>query len=82
MLIFNFNFIVPEKRESEYLERVIDFAEKSQKGISSAERPSLILVYNQCPKRETPFNIDESTERFFLLVDREKKLLGFFKNKI
>jgi hypothetical protein len=39
---------VPAKRESMYLDRVLEFVEKSQTGVSSAEMPSLILVYNQC----------------------------------
>eukprot|EP01117_Protostelium_nocturnum_P014739 TRINITY_DN563_c0_g5_i1.p1 TRINITY_DN563_c0_g5~~TRINITY_DN563_c0_g5_i1.p1 ORF type:complete len:1789 (+),score=742.10 TRINITY_DN563_c0_g5_i1:214-5580(+) len=70
---------VPPKRESEYLERVLEFTQAAQKGISSAERPALIMVFNQCTKRETPFDIDDSTKQFFLLVDREKKLLESFR---
>lgn len=70
---------VPAKRESEYLERVLEFAEAAQKELSSVERPSLIMVFNQCNKREEPFDIDESTNQFFTLVDREKKLLASFR---
>ncbi|PRP84375.1 hypothetical protein PROFUN_08240 [Planoprotostelium fungivorum] len=70
---------VPPKRESEYLERVLEFTSAAQRGISSAERPALIMVFNQCTKRETPFDIEDSTRQFFLLVDREKKLLESFR---
>lgn len=38
---------------------VLQFAQAAQKGISSAERPSLIMIFNQCNKRESPFDIDE-----------------------
>ena len=55
---------VPAKRESMYLDRVLEFVEKSRTGVSSAEMPSLILVYNQCNRRHKPFDIKESTEHF------------------
>jgi hypothetical protein len=70
---------VPAKRESMYLDRVLEFVEKSQTGVSSAEMPSLILVYNQCPKRQKPFDIAEATDHFFVFVDREKKLLESYR---
>ncbi len=70
---------VPAKRESMYLDRVLEFVEKSQTGVSSAELPSLILVYNQCPKRQKPFDIAEATDHFFVFVDREKKLLESYR---
>jgi predicted acylesterase/phospholipase RssA len=71
---------VPPKRESEYLDRIREFASYSHKGVSSAERPSLIMVYNQCRRNEAPFDIDEATDHFFLLVDREKELLDSFRS--
>ena len=37
---------VSAHRESMYLERVLEFCENSQRGVSSAERPSIILVHN------------------------------------
>jgi hypothetical protein len=71
---------VPAKRESEYLERVQEFVQRSQAGVASAEAPSLILVRNVCPRRAKPFGVAEATEDFFTFIDRERKLTESYRS--
>ncbi len=68
---------VPAHRESAYLERVLEFCEKSQQGVSSAERPSLILVHNM--SAAGPYSVEQSTRAFMTLVDRKSQLAKSYR---
>lgn len=69
---------VPAHRESAYLERVLEFCEQSQKGVNSAERPSLILVHNMAAAG--PWSVDQSTRSFLSLVDRKSQLSRSYRS--
>lgn len=69
---------VPSHRESAYLERVLQFCTASQAGVTSAERPSLILVHNVAGAG--PWDVERSTRQFLTLVDRKAQLSRSYRS--
>lgn len=70
---------VPSHRQGEYLTALLDFASLAENKISSVERPSLICVFNQCKKKDEPFDIDSSTEQLLSFMDKRVRLLETFR---
>jgi predicted acylesterase/phospholipase RssA len=71
---------VSPQRESEYFERVLEFAEKSHRGVASADRPSLILIQNQVHKKFGPFDVNQNTSDFFKYIDQQHRLEESFRS--
>lgn len=64
-----------------YLEKLSDFASQAVKNVASSTRPSLIMVYNQCPNTQE-MDIERATDSFFRGHEEDRRQLETYFSEV